>query len=123
MGRYFTGCALLLLIGLGVAAPSADAKDRKSAASRDRESLADVVAAREARSVAMRQDAFAASAARPAVSSSTATMSSSGRNGKPIAPLADQPELRSNPFRVNIGGVAVQPSVGGINGARFSIGF
>jgi hypothetical protein len=45
-------------------------------------------------------------------------------NGKPIAPLADQQEGRpSNPFRFKIGAVAVQPAVGGIKGAQFSIGF
>ena len=122
MGRNLTGWALLLSIGLCIAAP-ADAKDRKSAAAGDREPLADVAAPREARSVSMRQETFAASSARSAVSSSSAEVSSSGRNGKPYATLAEQPELRSNPLRVTIGAVAVQPSIGGINGARFSIGF
>ncbi len=118
MGRNLTGCGLVLLIGLGMAAPAV-AKDRKSAAGRDREALVDPIAAREARSGSTRQEAFAVSAAR----SAPAEISSRSRNGKPYAPLADQPELRSNPFRVNIGAVAVQPSIGGINGARFSIGF
>ncbi len=122
MGRNLTSWALLLLVGLGIAA-SADAKDRKSAGPSDREPLTDVTVAREARSVSMRQETFAASSARPAVSSSAAEVSSSARNGKPYAPLAEQPELRSNPLRVTIGALAVQPSIGGINGARFSIGF
>ena len=111
MGRTIYGWLMMVLVALGVAATPAYAKDRKSG--RDREPLAEMFAARQARSVAMRQDASAASA----------EMSSSSRNGKPIAPLAEQQPARSNPFRFNIGAVAVQPAVGGIKGAQFSIGF
>ena len=113
MGHTSKGWLVVVLIVLGAAAAPAHAKDRKSAASRDREPLAEMIAARQARSVSMRRDESAASV----------EMSSSSRNGKPIAPLAEQQALRSNPFRFHIGAVAVQPTVGGIKGAQFSIGF
>jgi hypothetical protein len=103
MGRIFTSWLVVGLLGVGGAAIPAYAKDRKAAG--DREALSAMVAAR--------------------ATSATAPLerSSSGRNGKPIAPLAEQPELRSNPFRMKIGALAVEPSLGGIKGARFSIGF
>ena len=123
MGRTISGWLVVLVLALGVATPAAYAKDRKSAASRDREPLADMLATRQARSVSMRQDASAGSAASAATSAAAVEMSSSSRNGKPIAPLAEQQPLRSNPFRFDIGAVAVQPAVGGIKGAQFSIGF
>ena len=123
MGRTISGWRVVVVVELGVAATSADAKDRKSAASREREPLTEMIAARQARSVSMRQDASAASVARSTNSSASAEISSSNRNGKPIAPLADQQPPRSNAFRFNIGAVTVQPAVGGIKGAQFSIGF
>ena len=107
MGRRFTGGGLVLLVAVGIAACPAHAKDRKSS-SRDREALSEMIAT---------------SPARAAASSAPTEMSSGGRNGKPIAPLAEQQVVRSNPFRFNIGAVAVQPTVGGIKGAQFSIGF
>ena len=123
MGRTIYGWLVMVLVALSVTATPADAKDRKSDRSREREPLAEMMTARQARSVSMRQDASATSVARSASSSPSAEMSSSGRNGKPIAPLAEQLPGRSNPFRFNIGAVAVQPAVGGIKGAQFSIGF
>ena len=122
MGRGFIGSIAGVLLALSVA-PPADAKDRKPAGPRDREALADMMAAREARPASTRQETSAASASRSATSSAAADMSSSRPNGKPIAPLEEQQPARSNPFRFNIGAVAVQPAVGGIKGAQFSIGF
>ena len=121
MGRRLTGWLVVFMVALGAAVTPAQAKDRKSAAPRDREALLDMIAARQARPVAMRQEAVAATGAAP--SATAAELSTSARNGRPIAPLQEQQAVRGNPFRFNIGAVAVQPAVGGIKGAQFSIGF
>ena len=122
MGRNFNGWMVVFSVALGVAVAPAEAKDRKSAA-REREAVADMIAAREARSVAMRQEPAGGLTTRSAAASGTVQMSSTKPNGKPTAPLAEQQAPRSNPFRFNIGAVTVQPTVGGIKGAQFSIGF
>ena len=106
-GRIFAKL-LLLFAALGIAVTPAHGKDRKSGAGRDREALVEMLTARQAVQASM---------------SSGGGETSSGRNGKPIAPLAEQAPAESNPFRFNVGAVAIQPTVGGIKGARFSIGF
>ena len=108
MGRTIFGMLVALFAVLGIGITPAHAKDRKSEVARDREALVEMLAPRQA--------------VQSSMSSSGAEVSAS-RNGKPIAPLAEQQPPASNPFRFNIGGVAVQPTVGGIKGARFSIGF
>ena len=108
MGRRFILMLVVPLITLGIAVAPAHAKDRKSDASRNREALVDMLAGRQAVQTSM---------------SSSGAERSASRNGKPTAPLAEQQPAESNPFRFKIGAVAVQPTVGGIKGARFSIGF
>ena len=107
MGRTIIGMLVAIaMVGIGIT--PAYAKDRKSEVARDRGALVEMLAPRQAVQSSM---------------SSSGTEVSASRNGKPIAPLAEQQPAASNPFRFNIGGVAVQPTVGGIKGARFSIGF
>jgi hypothetical protein len=114
LGRRFTGWLFVSVFALGVAVTPAGAKDRKSAA-RDSGALAERLTMREARAMTMRQE--------PAGARDSASVDGKP-NGRPIAPLADGQEIKaSNPFRFNIGAVAVQPAVGGIKGAQFSIGF
>lgn len=108
MGRTIIGMLVALSAVLAVGVTPAHARDRKSEVARDREALVDMLAARPAV-----QSSGSSSAAEVSVS----------RNGKPIAPLAEHQPAASNPFRFNMGGVAVEPAVGGIKGARFSIGF
>ena len=123
MGRRLFGWVALLFIVAAVIHP-AEAKDRKAAAEHDRAAVSDMIASRAARPVSIRQDASVASVARSSNSSARLEASSRSPNGKPIAPLADHQPARSNPFRFNIGPVAVQPAiVSGIKGAQFSIGF
>lgn len=108
MGRKFIRMLGVMIVALGIVVAPAHAKDRKSGDARDRDAVEDVLAARQA--------------VHSSISSPGAETSAS-RNGKPIAPLAEQQPVEANPFRLNIGAVAVQPTVGGIKGARFSIGF
>ena len=122
MGRPIIATLVVLFATLGIAVTPAQAKDRKAGADRDREALVDVLAERQARSAVMRQEGSGAPDVRSAMSSSAAEMSA-GRNGKPVEPVAQAQPAESNPFRFKIGAVAVQPTVGGIKGARFSIGF
>ena len=122
MGQRFIGWWGAAVVAIVVGTTPASAKDRKAATARDRAALDEMIAARQERP-AIRQEASAAPAARSARSSSATELSSPERNGQPIAPLQEQPPVRSNPFRFNIGAVAVQPVVGGIKGAQFSIGF
>jgi hypothetical protein len=113
MGPRFNGAWLGVFVALAFAVTTGYAKDPKRAGPRDGEAAAAATIAREARSVA---------APERSTGREGATLERKP-NGKPIAPLADQQVLRSNPFRFNIGAVAVQPTVGGIKGAQFSIGF
>ena len=116
MGIRFTGWAALVLLA-GFTAQPAQAKDRKSAAPRDRAAVADWLATRDAAPKSVRQDL-------PAMSGSSAAVvrSSSDRNGKPTAPLSGQ-VARSGPLHFKLGAITVRPAVGGIKGAQFSIGF
>ena len=122
MGRRFTGWAAVL-VAVGVATQPATARERKSAASRERESLAEMMAEREARSAAARQDASNTSAARATASAATLDSRARNRNGNPTAPVAELQPRETNPLKLKFGAVTLQPAVGGIKGARFSIGF
>ena len=122
MGQKFNGCAALLLaLGLGI--EPLEARDRKSAAKRNAESPSETTSASATRSVALRPDSFSASTASFASSSAVIDRPSGQRNRKPASPLAEQPPSTSNPLRLNFGAVTLQPAVGGVKGAQFSIGF
>ena len=124
MGRGVIGALVVFAVAVGGTTTPAQAKDRKSAAGRNHEAVAEMIAAREARANSGGQEAFAASASRARLASTGVEFSSAKPNGKPIAPLADEEPVSSNPFRFNLGRVAVQPTfVGGVKGAQFSIGF
>ena len=122
MGRRSIGCAMLVFM-IGFAVSPAEAKDRKpAAAERDRDTLADMIASRDAEPKAARQDAGVATE-RAATSSAVLDRGSGNRNGAPMAPLREQQPARSNALSLKLGAVTVRPAVGGIKGAQFSIGF
>ena len=117
MRHKCNGCAALLL-ALSIAIQPLEARGRKSGAGRGADSLAETSAALGPRSVALRQDAFSASAS----SSAVGNRPSAERNGKPASPLAEQPSSGSNPLHLKLGAMTLQPAVG-VKGVQFSIGF
>ena len=121
MGRRSIGCAMLVFM-IGFAVSAAEAKDRKPAAERDRDTLSDMIASRDAEPKAARQDA-GASTERTATSRAVLDRGSGNRNGAPMAPLREQQTASSNALSLKLGAVTVRPAVGGIKGAQFSIGF
>lgn len=122
MVRSFKACAVLIVV-CGVAIP-AHAKDRKSAgADGERSALADMIVSREAHAKAMRQDASSASVERAAVVRSAGDRTSGNGNGAPEAPLREQQGATPSALSLKFGAVTLQPTVGGIKGAKFSIGF
>ena len=121
MGRLI-GCVMLMVLG-GFAVQPAQARERKSAAAADRAAVSAMTASREAHAKSVRQDASRTSVDRAAASAAVAGTFSSNRNRRPMAPLREQQEARPNALTVKLGAVTLQPAVGGIKGAQFSIGF
>ncbi len=123
MVRSFKACAVLIVV-CGVVIP-AHAKDRKSAgADGERSALADMIVSREAHAKATRQDTSSASVERAAVVGSAGDRTSGNGNGAPTAPLREQQQAATrSALSLKFGAVTLQPAVGGIKGAKFSIGF
>lgn len=124
MGRTFMTGAALVILGASIAVQPAQAKDRKSAAANEnRAAFSDMIAQREAHSRTARQDPSSASVERVAAVAATVDRTSGNRNGTPTAPLREQPAATPSPLSLKFGAVTLQPAVGGIKGAKFSIGF
>ena len=108
---------------VGFAVPPAEAKDRKAAAAEHDSAFSDMIASRGDNAKATRQDASAASVERTVASPAVLDRGSASRNGTPMAPLREQQPARSNALSLRLGAVTVRPSLGGIKGAQFSLGF
>ena len=93
MRRGFIGCVALLL-ALGVVIQPAEARDRKSAATRDRDGVFDTRVTREVRAFAVRQEVFIASAT--IAGAAAADRPAAKRSGNFIARLADPEPPRTN---------------------------
>jgi hypothetical protein len=122
MRRGFIGCVALLL-ALGVTIQPAEARDRKSAAARNREDLSDTRAVREARAFSVRREVFMTSAITVGLSSSESDGPGGKRRRSFAAGLADPEPARTNRLELKLGAMTVRPSIDGIKGAQFSIGF
>jgi hypothetical protein len=81
-----------------------------------------MIAPREAQAKAARQDTSSGSVERVSATAAVLDRGSSNRNGTPTAPLREQ-QAASSALSLKFGAVTLQPAVGGIKGARFSIGF
>jgi len=122
MRRGFIG-GVALLFALGVVIQPAEARDRKSAAARDREGAFDTRATREMRAFAIRREIFIASATTAEATSAGIDRPAGNRSGSFIARVADPEPTRTNRLELKLGAVTLQPAIDGIKGAQFSIGF
>ena len=122
MARDLVGaCGLSVVIGL-VCQP-ARAGDRKSTGG-VQESKRAVIVAHNAYAGSIPVVTIGASASRPlALSYSIDPRSAAGKEGEAAARAHDHKTLTLFRFNSNFGEVAVQPVIGHVNGAQFSIGF
>ena len=122
MGRTFIGCVGLMVLGGFIVQP-ADAKDRRSASSAERGTLSEMIVPREAHAKSARQDTSTGSMERASATAAVLDRGTSNRNSTPTAPLREQQSASSSALSLKFGAVTLQPAVGGIKGAKFSIGF
>ena len=113
------------LVAIGLASQSAHAGDRK-AATRVHEAR-EIVVAPKAQAVALRDELVGASAVRPFAARPLATadhgMSRDGDRENAGAPGREHQPLTLFHLNSKVGDIAVQPVVGQVNGAQFSLGF
>ncbi|MEO5722188.1 MAG: hypothetical protein ABIR71_12045 [Chthoniobacterales bacterium] len=121
MSRNLIGCCGLLL-AVGLACQPAAAGDRKSA-KRGNEEVAEFSAGTKVNAFSQRSELLGTRVFE--ARKSTASTQVSGRRAEPHTdvPARVRKELTFFRFRSTIGEVAVQPVVGQVNGAQFSLGF
>jgi hypothetical protein len=114
------------LVAIGRACQPAHAGDRKSAG-QVQEAKEEIVVARKVQAVSLRYEMVGASAARPfeARYSASADHRSSRDRGTENAPAkaSEHKPLTLYRFSSKFGDIAVQPVIGHVNGAQFSLGF
>lgn len=93
MGRGRSIGCAAILLALFVATGLADARDRKPTAQRERAAVYALLTSREVRAVT------------------------------PRPKVSEQEAAPPNPLYFKVGAFTLQPAVGGVNGAQFSIGF
>ncbi|HEX4666696.1 MAG TPA: hypothetical protein VH207_08845 [Chthoniobacterales bacterium] len=115
-----------LLVAIGLACQPAQAGDRRSA-TRGNDALDDIFILSERRGVAPKYEAVGAWTAKSfaAGSSVSARRRSSRESGTPTADSPAREHRRLTLFHINskFGDIAVEPVIGHVNGAQFSIGF
>lgn len=121
MGRQLVtwaafGFAIALALG------NAEARDRKSASAPERNAASEMVAGREAYAIALRHDPFASAAVAP-LASKRSVSDEDGSDRRAPAPPIERKALTIFRFDSILGDVAVQPVVGSVKGAQFSVGF
>jgi hypothetical protein len=115
-----------LLVAIGLACQPAQAGDRKSAR-RDHEASEDIIVPSKTHAVSLKYELTGASTAKTFEAGSSASVGrrSSRDRGTPTADAPAREHRRLTLFHINskIGDIAVEPVIGHVNGAQFSIGF
>ena len=125
MGRNLVGsCGLLIAIGL--AGYPARAGDRKSAR-RVQEAVEEVLIAPKGSAISPRYEMAGASTGKPFEARSSVLRitdrAGTGVREDAAAPASEHKQLTVFHFDSKFGDIAVQPVIGHVNGAQFSLGF
>lgn len=127
MVRRRVGICGLLIAAVGLACQPAQAGDRRSAARAHDESLEDIFVPAKTHAVALKYELAGASATKnfTAGASVSARRRSSRETGTPTADAPAREHRRLTLFHINskFGDIAVEPVIGRVNGAKFSIDF
>lgn len=122
MGRRSIRCAAFLL-GIFVATQSAEARDRKAAAKRERGPIFALLTPQEVRPLARRQQASIAAAPKARASSAVRAGTPARWTANRIAQSSKQESAKPDFLHFKVGAFTLKPAVGGVSGAQFSIGF
>jgi len=120
MGRNLVG-ACGLLVALGLACQPAHAGDRKSA-TRVHEAK-EMLVAPKAHEVSLRSEMFGASEVRPFAARSSASAEHGSNRNSERENATDHNPLTLFHINSKLGDIAVEPVMGQVNGAQFSLGF
>jgi hypothetical protein len=116
----------LLLVAIGLACQPARGGDRKSGSRQGQEAAADIVVARKAHAVSLRDEVLGSLAVRPlGARDSVSTGDGSKEKAKGNGAMHAREHKPLTLFHINskLGDIMVQPVVGNVNGAQFSLGF